>query len=256
MTLNKIAIHLDDCALNVKTTPSLRTETAFTLDEAYQIQELSIQQREQRGEKRVGVKLGFTSQEKMRQMGVNHLIWGVITDAMHVKNGGEIDLSNFNHPRIEPEIAFITKEVIDGPLTMENALEKISAICPAMEVIDSRYEKFKFTLEDVVADNTSSAAFVLGDEVGVNTDISDCVVKMYENDEVVQQGSTAALLGHPIQCVVQVSELLAKKGQALPAGSIILAGAATAAHAMQAGCTYKTEIETIGSVILSSQVAK
>lgn len=252
MNLNKIARHLDSCALNVKTTPSLRADSPFTLDEAYKIQELSVQQREQRGEKRVGVKLGFTSQEKMRQMGVNHLIWGVITDAMDVANGGEVELNNFNHPRIEPEIAFITKDVINAPLTMENALEKISAICPAMEIIDSRYEQFKFTLEDVVADNTSSAAFVLGDEIAVNTDISDCTVKMYENDMVVQQGSTAALLGHPIRCIVQVSELLAEKGQELPAGSIILAGAATAAHAMQTGCTYKTEIEAIGSVSVVS----
>lgn len=252
MNLNEIAKHLDSCALNVKTTPSLRADSLFTLDEAYKIQELSVQQREQRGEKRVGVKLGFTSQEKMRQMGVNHLIWGVITDAMDVANGGEVELNNFNHPRIEPEIAFITKDVINAPLTMENALEKISAICPAMEIIDSRYEQFKFTLEDVVADNTSSAAFVLGDEIAVNTDISDCTVKMYENDMVVQQGSTAALLGHPIRCIVQVSELLAEKGQELPAGSIILAGAATAAHVMQTGCTYKTEIEAIGSVSVVS----
>lgn len=256
MNLHDIANHLDACALNVTTTPSLRTANHFTLAEAYQIQELSIQQREQRGEKRIGVKLGFTSQEKMKQMGVNHLIWGVITDAMQVNNGGEVDLSQYNHPRIEPEIAFVTKEVIDAPLTMDNALQKIAAIYPAMEIIDSRYENFKFTLEDVVADNTSSAAFVLGNGVAVDTDISNCAVTMYENDTVVQQGTTAALMGHPLRCLVQVSQLLAEKGQSLPAGAIILAGAATAAHHMQPDSRYKTVISGMDAVTVSTKMAK
>lgn len=252
MNLTDIAKHLDACALNVNTTPSLRTDNPFDLAQAYEIQELSLQQREQRGEKRVGVKLGFTSQEKMKQMGVNHLIWGVITDAMQLNPGDKVALARFNHPRIEPEIAFITKAVIDAPLSRDNALEKIAGICPAMEIIDSRYEQFKFTLEDVVADNTSSAAFVLGDSVAVDTDISNLSVTMYENDTIVQQGTTAALMGHPLNCLVQVSELLAEKGQSLPAGSIILAGAATAAHAMQPHCTYKTEIEGMPTVSVSS----
>lgn len=252
MNLTDIAKHLDACALNVNTTPSLRTDSPFDLAQAYEIQEISVQQREQRGEKRVGVKLGFTSQEKMKQMGVNHLIWGVITDAMQLNPGDKVALDRFNHPRIEPEIAFITKAVIDAPLSRDNALEKIAGICPAMEIIDSRYEQFKFTLEDVVADNTSSAAFVLGDSVAIDTDISNLSVTMYENDTMVQQGTTAALMGHPLNCLVQVSELLAEKGQSLPAGSIILAGAATAAHAMQPNCTYKTEIEGMPMVSVLS----
>lgn len=252
MNLTDIAKHLDACALNVHTTPSLRTDNPFDLAQAYQIQELSVQQREQRGEKRVGVKLGFTSQEKMKQMGVNHLIWGVITDAMQLNQGDKVALARFNHPRIEPEIAFITKAVIDAPLSLDNALEKIAGICPAMEIIDSRYEQFKFTLEDVVADNTSSAAFVLGDSVAVDTDISNLSVTMYENDTIIQQGTTAALMGHPLNCLVQVSELLAENGQSLPAGSIILAGAATAAHAMQPNCIYKTDIQGMPAVSVSS----
>lgn len=252
MKLQQIAEHLDNCALSVKTTPSLRTDNPFDLTQAYSIQEMSVALREKRGEKRVGVKLGFTSQEKMKQMGVNHLIWGVITDAMQIAEGGEVDLSRYNHPRIEPEVAFITKDVIDKPLSLAEAVERIAGICPAMEIIDSRYEKFKFTLEDVVADNTSSAGFVLGKLVPVDTDISNCGVNMTENGVLVQSGSTAAILGHPLRALVQVSELLAEKGQSLPAGSIILAGAATAAHAMTPGSYYETHIQGLGTVSVSS----
>ena len=76
MNLNDIAKRLDECVLNQQSTASLRTEHPFDLQTAYQIQELGVALREARGEKRVGVKLGFTSREKMQQMGVDHLIWG------------------------------------------------------------------------------------------------------------------------------------------------------------------------------------
>lgn len=253
MTLADIAQHLDQSVLNKQPTASLRTDTPFDLQDAYRIQELGVGLREARGEKRVGVKLGFTSREKMKQMGVDHLIWGVITDVMQIEEGGEVDLSGFIHPRIEPEVAFITNADIAEPLNLAEALTKIAGICPAMEIIDSRYQAFKFTLEDVVADNTSSAGFVLGAMRPVDTDIGNCGVNMSENGRVVQAGSTAAILGQPLRCLVQVSQLLAEKGQVLPAGSIIMAGAATAAQAMQAGSFYETTILGLGSVSVRSK---
>ncbi|UOO88186.1 fumarylacetoacetate hydrolase family protein [Vitreoscilla massiliensis] len=252
MNLNDIAKRLDDCVLNKQSTASLRTDTPFDLQAAYAIQELGVALREARGEQRVGVKLGFTSREKMKQMGVDHLIWGVITDAMQLEEGGAVDLERFIHPRIEPEVAFITRKPIDRAMNLAEALDAIEGVCPAMEIIDSRYQAFKFTLEDVVADNTSSAGFVLGAMRPVSTDISNCGVNMTENGRLVQAGSTAAILGDPLRCLVQVSQLLAEKGQVLPAGSIIMAGAATAAQAMQKDTVYETTILGLGTVSVRS----
>ncbi len=253
MNLVEIAKRLDESVLLKQPTASLRTETPFDLQQAYAIQELGIGMREVRGERRVGVKLGFTSREKMKQMGVEHLIWGVITDVMQLEEGGSVDLSRFIHPRIEPEVAFITNRDIDRPLNLAEALTVVEGVCPAMEIIDSRYQAFKFTLEDVVADNTSSAGFVLGPLQPVTTDISNCGVNMTENGRLVQAGSTAAILGNPLRCLVQVSQLLAEKGQVLPAGAIILAGAATAAQAMQKNALYETTILGLGTVSLRTQ---
>ena len=253
MNLNDIAKRLDECVISQQTTASLRTEHPFDLQAAYQIQELGVALREARGEKRVGVKLGFTSREKMKQMGVDHLIWGVITDTMQLEEGASVDLSRFIHPRIEPEVAFITRKEISRALNLAEAIDAIAGVCPAIEIIDSRYQAFKFTLEDVVADNTSSAGFVLGAMQPVNTDISNCGVNMKENGRLVQAGSTAAILGDPLRSLVQVSQLLAEKGQVLPAGSIIMAGAATAAQAMQKNALYETHILGLGTVSVRSQ---
>ncbi len=246
--IEHIATLIDQAILERREVNSFRDVYPFTLNEAYKIQNAGIALREARGEQRVGMKLGFTSRAKMQQMGVDHLIWGVITDTMRLEEGGEIDLSKFIHPRIEPEIAFITAKDISSPLTLAEALGMIEGIAPAMEIIDSRYRAFKFTLEDVVADNTSSAGFVLGQLHSINSNIDNAGVIMSVNGRGVEFGSTAAILGKPLRALVQISALLHASEQTLPAGSIILAGAATAAFALATNQSIRTEIQGLGSL--------
>lgn len=246
--IENIAKKLDQAVLTQTPVDSFRNDNPYNLAEAYQIQEAGVCLREARGEKRVGVKLGFTSRAKMIQMGVDHLIWGVITDAMRLEDGGVMDLSQYIHPRIEPEVCFVTSKDISAPLTLAEAMLVIDGVAPAMEVIDSRYNQFKFTLEDVVADNTSSSGFIIGQLQSAQTFIDNCGVTMSVNGRIVELGSTAAILGKPLRALVQVSELLFEKGQVLPAGSLVMAGAATAAYAMKPNQYISAEIQGVGSV--------
>ena len=253
-TIAQLAEHLENAELQAFDVTKITDDyPEMDWEDAYDIQWEIRSRKQARGIKVVGLKMGLTSYEKMKQMGVDHLIWGVITDTMQLEEGASVDLSRFIHPRIEPEVAFITRKEISSALNLAEAMDAIAGVCPAMEIIDSRYQAFKFTLEDVVADNTSSAGFVLGAMRPVNTDISNCGVNMKENGRLVQAGSTAAILGDPLRCLVQVSQLLAEKGQVLPAGSIIMAGAATAAQAMQKNALYETTILGLGTVSVRSQ---
>lgn len=207
----------------------------FSLPEAYEIQRASIDRRIARGEKMVGIKLGFTSRAKMIQMGVDSLIWGLLTDGMLEEEGAVVNLARYIHPRVEPEVCFVTKKAIDGPLTALEAVDYLEAVAPAMEIIDSRYRNFKFTLEDVVADNCSSAGLVVGAWSRNFDALANAGVRMQVNGRDVQVGSTAAILGQPLRSVVQASSLLHGVEMSLPAGSLIMAGAATAAEALGAG---------------------
>jgi len=122
-----------------------------------------------------------------------------------------IDLGDFIHPRVEPEICFLTSRVIDRPLSMLEAGNYLAAVAPAMEIIDSRYRNFKFTLEDVVADNCSSAALVVGAFSEQPEDLRNLInrgVAMRYNGHAVQLGSTGAILGNPLRSIVQASQLL------------------------------------------------
>jgi 2-oxo-3-hexenedioate decarboxylase len=194
------------------------------LGAAYRIQHELIDRRLSRGERLVGCKLGFTSKAKMAQMGVAEIIVGRLTDAMRLPGGADVDLGRFIHPRIEPEIAFRLGRAVAG----NDIAECVDAVAPALEIIDSRYRDFRFSLPDVIADNTSAAAFVVGEWQPVR-DVADLPVRMLVDGIEVEAGSTAAILGHPMYALEQLVELAAKYGIELRANDVVLAGAATAA---------------------------
>lgn len=248
----QLAERIDKAALDVVATSQLSGETTFSLEDAYQIQAQSIQRRIERGESLVGVKVGFTSRAKMIQMGVDDLIWGQLTDAMLIEDGGELDLSRYIHPRIEPELAFLLKKPLSGKISILEAMSAIEAIAPAMEIIDSRYENFRFSLEDVVADNSSSSGFVVGAWQGADADISNLGMVMEFNGKPVQIGSSAAILGHPVRSLLAVSRLAEKSGIRLQAGWTVMAGAATAAQAITPNTHIRTSVEKIGFVSINS----
>ena len=224
---------------------------ALSLEDAYRIQCALIARRLARGERSIGVKLGFTSRAKMIQMGVGDLIWGKLTDAMFVEDGGEINLSEFIHPRVEPELAFLIGRRLVGRVSMLEAQAAITAVAPAMEIIDSRYRDFQFSLADVVADNTSGAALVVGTWRSADVDIANLGMVMSIDGVAAQIGSTAAILGHPLRTIVAAARLAGAAGEALEPGDIVLAGAATAAEPLRAGIHVMLEAQHLGRAAFS-----
>lgn len=248
INLQQMASQLDHAArFRIEIDP-LTPQHPFTLEEAYNIQREAIALRYARGEQPVGLKLGFTSRAKMIQMGVDSLIWGRLTDAMLYDEGTEVDLSDFIHPRAEPEVCFLTKRRIDRPITLIEAQSYLEGVAPAIEIIDSRYRDFKFTLEDVVADNCSSAGLIIGSLTNRFDSLSNLGVFVRVNGRLVQSGSTGAILGDPMRSLVQASQLATKAEMVLEAGSLIMAGAATAAEALQPGAHVSAEITGLGRV--------
>ena len=224
----------------------------LTLNEAYSIQRASMARRFRRGERLIGMKMGFTSLAKMEQMGVHEPIYGHLTDAMLIQDGGELSRAALIHPRVEPEIAFILKRDLHGPVSPAQAMLAVEGVCAALEVIDSRYERFKFSLVDVVADNASSSRFVLGNVVidPQRLDLSNLGMVMEINGEQRQIGSSAAILEHPARSLATLVNMLMTRGEHLHAGQIILAGGATAAEHIEAGDVVTLRTDGLGAVTL------
>lgn len=244
--IEQIAAQLDDAARHAREVEQFDPKGERSLGEAYEIQRASIARRLARGERRVGMKMGFTSRAKMLQMGLSDVIWGRLTSGMQVEENTAVDLARFVHPRVEPEIAFVLKRGLNGDETGPAALAAVEAIAPALEIIDSRYRDFRFSLPEVIADNASSSGFVIGPWNSPKIDFSNLGLVLTIDGRAVQVGSTAALLGHPLRSLVAAARLAAAAGEPLEAGAIVMAGGATSAEWLRAGQYVSVEMERLG----------
>lgn len=253
--VHKTGKFLDHAARTATAVPQFACG-AFDIDTAYAIQRSSIAQRLGRGECLVGLKMGFTSRAKMEQMNVHDMICGHLTDQMLVEDGDTISLTDYVHPRVEPEIAFLLKRTIAGKLSPMQALDAVAAVAPALEIIDSRYQDFRFSLEDVVADNSSSSSFVVGNWNRPDTDISNLGMIVEVDGKIQSIGSSAAILGNPLRSLAAAARLAEHYEITLAEGSIIMAGGATAALALSEGMTISLEVQNLGQVGFSVKLGK
>lgn len=226
------------------------------LDSAYAVQHRLLELRVERGERATGRKLGFTSEAKMAQMGVSELIVGFLTNAMEIPDGGSLALKGLVHPRVEPEIVFRLRNSIGPESSVEEFLAAIDAVAPALEVIDSRYRDFRFSLPDVVADNTSACRYVIGTWQPFTPELVGRAVALKVDGVAVAEGSTSDILGDPLRTLPRLLSMLVKHGFTLPAGSVVLAGAATAAVALISGTVVKATVEGMGTVSLTVEEAQ
>jgi len=247
INIKEVAQIVDEAAVNAEAISQLSAQGyQLTLTQAYQVQAQSVANRLARGEQQVGIKMGFTSRAKMIQMGVDDMIWGPLTDAMFIEEGGETTWEKYVHPRVEPEIAFLLKKPLSGNVTLSEVMASVQAVAPALEIIDSRYDNFKFSLEDVVADNCSSSGFTIGAWQTPQTDIANLGMVMEFDGEAVEIGSSAGILGNPWRSLAAAARVAGEAGKVLPAGSIVLAGASTAAQALKPGVHVRLNCEKLG----------
>src|SRR3546814_6423127 len=111
------------------------------------------------------------------------------------------------------------KAPLSGKVTAMEALAAVEAIAPAMEIIDSRYENFKFALSDVIADNTSSSGLVIGQWNDPAKDFSNLGVVLEIDGNVIEVCSTAAIIVHPLRSLVAAARLVAEGGEEISARS-------------------------------------
>lgn len=222
----------------------------FAIEHGYQVQRALLALHEASGARLVGRKMGMTSRAKMQQMKIDAPIHGFLTREMEICEGGELILTGRIHPKVEPEIAFITGRELRGRPSAGEALASVDGVLGALEIIDSRFENYDFELPDVVADNCSSSGFVCGNKILKPSELSNLEnlgILLEVNGKAAQFGSSAAILGNPARSLADLVALLDAEGLSLPAGSLVLAGGATAAVPLKAGDFVRAEFQGLGS---------
>ena len=251
-TIRQLAEYLENAELNRQPVTKITDDhPEMDWEDAYAIQYEIRRRKEERGGRTAGLKMGLTSQAKMRQMGVSDPVYGFLTDAGSYADGAEIDTAAFIHPRVEAEVAVMTKSELAGPgCNIGQVLQAVDFVTGAVEIIDSRYENFRFDLKSVIADNTSAAGFVGGSVMrGVDAvDLPTLGVVMEKNGEVVETGAGAAVLGHPATSVAMLANMLAARAEVIPSGTFIMTGGITAAVAVGKGDSVTVRFQDLGKV--------
>jgi 2-keto-4-pentenoate hydratase len=217
---------------------------------AYAVQEINTRFWQAQGRRIVGRKAGLTAKAVQVQLGVDQPDFGALFDDMRVADGGTLDPARCIQPKAEAEIAFVLAADLPSPQsTPAEVAAAVATVHAAIEIVDSRIADWKITFADTVADNGSSAFFVLAGE-GLplaGLDLEGAAMTMSFNGETVSTGVGAAALGNPLNAAAWLASTLAERGEPLRKGDVLLAGALGPMVALKPGDVVRTEIAGIGA---------
>jgi 2-oxo-3-hexenedioate decarboxylase len=219
------------------------------LSAGYEVQRAVVARRLARGERVVGLKMGYISAVMSGEMDRPNCGW--LTGAMELPDG-VLDRSRFIHPRVEPEVAIRLGRDLPGPVERQALAAAVDAVAPALEVVDSRLHAYQYSVPDNTADNSSAAGFVVGAWRPWPQEVGGLTVRLAVNGSHFDTASSDVILGHPLRSLEAASQLAAELGRPLRAGMIVLTGGITASHAIAAGDRVEASFEGLGEVRLDA----
>lgn len=243
-----VASRLRQARLERRTLAPLTDEAPLSLADAYAVQHALTALRLAAGETIVGWKLGYTSRAMREQMGVASPNFGPLTDAMLLPDGADLG-ERATQPRVEPEIAIRLARDLDGDADARAVEAALGNAFACLEVVDSVYTDYRFSLQDNTADGSSAAFVVVGADLGPCDRLDEVRVRLDRNGAAVASAVGAAASGHPLLGVAWLAAQLAASGEKLTAGQIIITGGLTAAVPLGPGDTVSATFDE--SVVVS-----
>lgn len=222
----------------------------MTVEDAYHVQLENVNRRLGCGEKLIGMKIGLTSQGMQKLLNVDVPDYGHLFSNMLLTDGQVCHVSELIQPKVEGELSFCLNKTLKGPgVTVADVYEATGYVVPSLEIVDSRIKDWKIKLQDTIADNGSSARFMVGSGMTriEKVDMRLTGMTMEKNGELVNSGTTAEVWGNPAAAVACLANMLSEFDIELKAGSIVMAGALTAAIPVEAGDVVTASFCGMGS---------
>jgi 2-keto-4-pentenoate hydratase len=198
---------------------------------AYAVQQGLLRKRLDAGAVVVGRKIGATSEAVQHQLGVDQPDFGYLLDDMDVGGDRPISMRPLLQPRVEAEVAFrLAVDVApqsEDEITTTAVRAAVEVALPALEIVDSRIDRWDIGFTDTVADNASSGLYVVGPEGRPLSELEPREVDMTlsVNGEVRSSGNGAACLGDPVEALRWLAVQCHRFGDPLRAGQVVLSGA-------------------------------
>lgn len=234
--------------------PLRETYPEIDVVDAYEIQLLNIRERLAAGATIHGHKVGLSSKAMQDMMNVDEPDYGHLLSDMAVRSDVPVSAGAYCYPRVEVEVGFILGDSLPGEgCTEDDVIAATEAVAPAIELIDSRITDWDIRIGDTIADNASSAGYVLGEErvKATGIDLRAIDARLLRNGEKVAEGRSDAVLGNPVTAVAWLARKVASFGVTLEAGHVILPGSVHRAVDVAPGDDFEAVFDGLGTVRLS-----
>lgn len=222
------------------------------IEDAYAVGQMVTDIKVSKGRIVKGHKVGLTSKAMRDATGMHEPDYGSMFDNWFLDEGTQVSMSTLNKPSVEVELVFVLKENLGGPsVNAADVMRATDFITPAIEIVDSRYNKRgKQLVIDSISDAASCGYVMLGaNQVGLgDIDVRHVGGALYKNGEVVESGTAAAVMGNPINSVAWLARKLNEFGVEMQAGHSILSGSFIRIHPMKPGESFVADFGPLGQI--------
>jgi len=232
---------------------------AAPLEEAYRIQDRLHRLMADTGWGEIaGWKIALTSKAMQQMTGVDQPAAGAIFSKVVHPSPARIELTAYHHLGIEFEVAVrLAGDLPAGgaPWTRASVVEQVAACMPAFELVEDGNADYKtldaFTL---VAQNAWNGGVVLGAPVTEwrGVDLETSTTRCWINDAPGGQGKTGDALGHPLEAVAWLANLLNRRGRMIHRGMIVMTGSSITTKFPAPGDRVRFAIDGLGEVALEA----
>jgi len=233
------------------------TLRAAPLDDAYRIQDALHRIMTEAGRGTIaGWKIALTSKAMQQMTGVDQPAAGAIFSKVAHSSPARADLATYHHLGVEFEVAVRLGDDLPasgGPWTRASVAGRVAACLPAFELVEDGDADYKtldaFTL---IAQNTWNGGVVLGAPITEwrGVDLERAVTRCWINDEPGGQGKTGDAMGHPLDAVAWLANLLNRRDRTLERGMVVMTGSSITTKFPAPGDRVRFLIEGLGEVTL------
>ena len=233
------------------------TLRAAPLDDAYRIQDALHRIMTEAGRGTIaGWKIALTSKAMQQMTGVDQPAAGAIFSRVAHSSPARADLATYHHLGVEFEVAVRLGDDLPasgGPWTRASVAGRVAACLPAFELVEDGDADYKtldaFTL---IAQNTWNGGVVLGAPITEwrGVDLARAVTRCWINDEPGGQGKTGDAMGHPLDAVAWLANLLNRRDRTLERGMVVMTGSSITTRFPAPGDRVRFLIEGLGEVTL------
>ncbi|MEV7283170.1 fumarylacetoacetate hydrolase family protein [Streptomyces sp. NPDC093252] len=221
------------------------------VETGYAIQRINGHRARAEGRRLIGRKIGLTSPAVQRQLGVDRPDFGALFADMSVPEDAVLPTARLLQPKVEAELALVLREDLDLPdCTEADVVRAVDHALPALEIVDSRIAGWDISILDTIADNASSGMFVLGAARVPLSALDPAAVEMTmtRNGETVSTGRGSDCLGSPLTAARWLASAMARAGDPLRSGDVVLTGALGPMVSAEPGDVFAARISGLGTV--------